>query len=140
MKGTRVRAFMPKNFWRPKKLAAFIKMEQFYGQPGREPLRNGKRSGQKQSFCKMVKNPAIKYGSRMASAVARFIESRIGLFKTRWAVNDGEHLAETPQITGGNSALRMGERHRMISAYDNAVRTGEQPLMTKSVILRAKKS
>ena len=77
MKGTRVRAFMPKNFRHPEKLAAFIKMEQFYGQPVREPLRNGK----KQSFCKMVKNPAIKYGSRMASAVARFIESRIGLSK-----------------------------------------------------------
>ena len=95
MKGTRVRAFMPKNFRRPEKLTAFIKMEQFYGQPVREPLRNGKRSGQKTVVL---------------------------------------HLAETPQITGGNSAVRMGERHRMISAYDNAVRTGEQPLMTKSVI------
>jgi len=38
-------------------------------------------AAKKQSFCKMVKNPAIKYGSRMASAVARFIESRIGLSK-----------------------------------------------------------
>lgn len=62
------------------------------------------------------------------------LKRRDMLYAEDGGLNNGEHLAETPQITGGNSAVRMGERHRMISAYDNAVRTGEQPLMTKSVI------
>lgn len=134
MKGTRVRAFMPKNFWRPKKLAAFIKMEQFYGQPGREPLRNGKRSGQKTVVLQNGEESGNKVRKPDGFSSRQIHREPHRTFKTRWAVNDGEHLAETPQITGGNSALRMGERHRMISAYDNAVRTGEQPLMTKSVI------
>ena len=134
MKGTRVRAFMPKNFWRPKKLAAFTKMEQFYGQPGREPLRNGKRSGQKTVVLQNGEESGNKVRKPDGFSSRQIHREPHRTFKTRWAVNDGEHLAETPQITGGNSALRMGERHRMISAYDNAVRTGEQPLMTKSVI------
>ena len=134
MKRTRVRAFMPKNFRRPEKLAAFIKMEQCYGQPVREPLRNGKRSGQKTVVLQNGEESGNKVRKPDGFSSRQIHREPHRTFKTRWTVNNGEHLAETPQITGGNSTGRMGERHRMISAYDNAVRTGQQPLMTKSGI------